>query len=156
MKKQLKKIALSLALLISMSSVTAFATTTDVFTSDLELYETIPPIDGIEDIVSQDTVWKYGVTQPTTVGVLGNIISAALGMSGVAMFSNNTAKNYLAGALANFTYNSIFTTHNTVNIKFNRYHVRGADGKIRYKVYATYYQLNGSFIASKLCQSGVV
>lgn len=33
-----------------------------------------------------------------------------------------------------------------VNIKFDRYTVRGSNGKVYHKVYASYYKLNGEFI----------
>lgn len=158
MKNLLKRIALSLSLLISFSSTTIFADThvNKVLGNETRLFSTIPTIDGIEDIVSQDTIWRYGVSQPTSFGIMSGIISAALGVSGVAAFGSNSAKNYLVGLLASFTLDNVFKTHNIVNIRFDRYYVRGADKKIRYKVYATYYELDGSVITSRICQSGIV
>ncbi|QAT40591.1 hypothetical protein [Clostridium sp. JN-9] len=50
---------------------------------------------------------------------------------------------------------SVFTY--TVKIVMNRYYVRGADGVVRYQVYATYYDNSyGGLLGSQIVQQGVV
>lgn len=113
-----------------------------------------PMIPGTEDIIAQDTVWKYGVKQPTNLGVAIGVASGLLGMSGGVQIFEKAAANYIASQMGGFMINTVFHLSNTVNIKLDRYKLRGADGKIRYKVYATYYKLNGSVITSQLVQQG--
>ena len=60
--------------------------------------------------------------------------------------------------IASFLFDHIFDlipTTRIVNIELSRYIVRGADGKKRFKVYATFRNLDGSFLDSVLSQEGL-
>lgn len=117
-----------------------------------------PIIDGTEDILSQDTKYLWGVEQKTGYGVVLSLIITAVGGSGLAQAIQAKAAKAVGTLLAGYLFDKVFSlipTSRTVNIEFNRYIVRGADGKKRFKVYATYRNLDGSFIDAQLVQEGI-
>lgn len=114
-----------------------------------------PIIPGTANIIAQDEVKRENVQQLTNYGAVTKIAAALLGMSGAAQFTDNAAVSYFAGGAADFIVNYIAPTHRTVTIIFDRYILRGADGKRYYKVYAKYYQPDGKFINARLAQFGL-
>ncbi|WP_373898776.1 hypothetical protein ACER0A_005065 [Haloimpatiens sp. FM7315] len=107
---------------------------------------------GTEDIIAQDTVWKYGVNQPTKYGVAVDVASFLLSFSGTVLIKG-AAKATLASRLAGGVADLSGILDDTVNIRMDRYKLRGANGKIYYKVYVTYYALNGDVLSSRVAQS---
>jgi hypothetical protein len=153
-----KTICLLTSLVIALSSTLTkvhASTLSTTPTPDEPQYPSTTPWGYGEDIVAQDTVWKYGVTQITSLGASVAVASAMLTMSGVVQITDNEVKNFFAGEIGAFALDYIFNLNNTVNIEFNRYYVRCADGVMRYEVYASYYELDGTFIDAKLVQQGV-
>lgn len=118
------------------------------------VYVSGPIEEGTESIIAQDIHWKYGVTQPTTMGSMASMITGVLTMSGAAKITDNNVASYFGSALASFAFSYVFPKSRTVNIKFTRYIVQGADGIKYYKVYASYYNLDGTLINAKLVQEG--
>jgi hypothetical protein len=113
-----------------------------------------PTEPGTESILAHDTVWRYGVQQVTTLGVAVNVAENLLSISGAAKCPENV-KATIAKTLGLSFIEKVLPTSRTVNIRFDRYILRGADGKRYYKVYASYYQLDGSLITSALVLEGL-
>lgn len=114
-----------------------------------------PTEPGTESIIAHDRVKKEDVQQLTNYGAMVKIAETLMGVSGAASFSDNTAKNYIAQGIVTGIIEKIAPTHKTVTIIFDRYILRGADGKRYYKVYASYYQPDGKFISAHLVQCGI-
>ena len=113
-----------------------------------------PTEPGTESILVHDTVWRYGVKQVTTLGVAVNVAEALLSISGAAKCPEDV-KATIAKTLGLSFIEKVLPTSRTVDIRFDRYILRGADGKRYYQVYASYYQLDGSLITSTLALEGL-
>lgn len=114
-----------------------------------------PIIPGTANIISQDEVVRENVQQLTNYGAVTKIVGALLGISGAAQFTDNAALSYFTGGAVDFIIDHIAPTHRTVTIVFNRYILRGADGKRYYKVYAKYYTTSGKLIDARLALYGL-
>lgn len=118
-----------------------------------------PIVEGTEDIVSQDeTKYLWGVEQKTGYGVALDLIVAAISGGGLIKAIEKQVAKAVGAEIAAFLFDHVFDlipTTRIVNIELNRYIVRGADRKLRFKVYATFRNLDGSFLESVLSQEGL-
>ncbi len=113
-----------------------------------------PTEPGTESIIAHDTVTRYGVKQVTTLGVAVKVTEGLLVASGVAKCPDSVLQS-VSKTLGTFLLDRVLPTSRTVNIIFDRYILRGADGKKYYQIYASYYKLDGTLINSVLAQQGL-
>lgn len=158
MKKGAKILSILLASATIITATPGIAKAKDIEVNPPTTYVKLPGSDGSEDIVSQDTRVVY-VKKQASFNFITNVIAGAIIAEGVAKFNKSTnspagnsiVSSIVTGALSAF---SASTTYEE-KIVLNRYYVRGADGRVRFKVYASYYNnATGQWLNSRLVQEG--
>ena len=160
--KKTKVFAIMMATIITTTSLSTIA---HAKTNNFNIpHETIvrgpgPVIPGTEDIIMQKTQWSRNVEMKNGLGfVISSVRLALVPMGGIKVLTNEVLNN-IATFVGGWAVDKIVERYTTkvVDIKLDYYELRGADGKKRFQVYATYYDHNtGEFLESKLAQQGIV
>lgn len=122
----------------------------DVVKSSSSILRGPGSITGNESIVSQTTVWRRGITMTTPAGA---VVDAVAFLIAPALSVKQAIVGSVLTPLVKTGINQYVPLSQVVDIKFDAYTVRGADGRKRVQIYATYYDAtNDSYLDCRLVQ----